>query len=405
MTNALIWLGLGVLLLVSESRAIERAQRRLGFMRLLGGGWTILVLGVAIGPEALGIVDSARLANAQPALLVLLTWCGAIIGLQCRPALIKAIPHALWRWIAYDYVISLICAVAAAALLSRIWQPENELAAQVMLIGVVTTIGIGWNPETRSLGIRTDAGSNRLAMLVQAGAGMLAILSVITATVSLQAVEQVSGGDVHFARWGGALAMLMEIAAVFVVSLGSIAILRDSREDDARTTLVVIGALALLSGIAVSFGGSGLFGGLLFGMAVACSRRRLKRLESFIGSSEPIIASGCFLFAGLMLELPSNFQQCAGIVAIAVLIAVSRRILKPLVMDIALRKESASLAPDAPAMRAPIRQAPLTIVILMAFVAREPSGLVAQLLCLAVLIALFAIVLAPARANWKGGGA
>lgn len=391
MTNSIFWLAFGIVILVAGSRWTEQLRRRFPIFNVLGGGWALLALGIAVGPRGAGVLDGERLAQVQPILLVLLTWSGVIVGLQCQSALVRAIPAALWRWITFDLILSLLLSVAAAGLIVRIWQPDSPAAAQILLTGILSAIAIGWNPETRSLGIRTDTPALRLAVLVQSGAGALAVCSIAIATLALQCAHQDFSGAVIFAPYGGMVALAMEIGAVIVVSLGAYGILRDSREDDARTTLIVIGALCLLSGIAVTFGGSGLLTGMLFGAMIGLGRRRLRGLEHLISYSEPIVASGCFFFAGITLALPGGTASMNSVLivgAIALSLAIARRVLKPLIMNVALSTVRESVALDSPVARAPIRQAPLTIVVLLAFAIQDSSGLADQLLGLAVLISL-----------------
>ena len=123
-----------------------------------------------------------------------------------------------------------------------------------------------------------------------------------------------------------------------------------------------------------------------------------------MSSAEPIVASGCFFFAGITLALPMGATSLAGvvtIVAIALMLAIARRVLKPLIMIIALSPERESVALDSPVARAPIRQAPLTIVVLLAFAVEDSSGLADQLLTIAVLISLLStlstFVVMPSR--------
>ncbi len=406
MTNSLIWFALGSIILVAGSRWVQRARRTFPAMRVLGGGWALLAFGVLIGPGVLGVFDGELMLRAQPILMILLTWAGIVVGLQCRLRLIRAIPPLLWRWICLDLVVGLLLSVVAGGLVARIWQPDAPAAAHILLTGTFAAFAIGWNPESRSLGARADAAAKRMAVLVQAGAGVLAICTVVIASLALQCAYQDSSGSVIFSPAGGLLALAMEVGAVCVVALGAREILRDTREDDARTTLIVIGALCILSGIAVSFGGSGLLTGLIFGAAIGFSRRRLRALEHFISSAEPIVASGCFFFAGITLALPAASFTIVGslaVGAIVIMLALSRRVLKPLLMTIALAPERGSVALDSPAARAPVRQPPLTIIVLLAFAIQDTSGLADQLLALAVLISLLSVVFTllprPARTD------
>lgn len=363
-------------------------------MRVLGGGWAILAFGVLVGPGVFGVFDGERLLQVQPILLILLTWAGIVIGMQCRVRLFRAIPPALWRWVSLDLCVSLMLSVVAGGLVARIWQPDSPAAAHILLTGTFAAVAIGWNPESRSLGAHTDAAATRMGVLVQAGAGVLAICTVVISSLALQCAFQDSNGNVIFAPYGGLLALMMEIGAVAVVALGAREILRDTREDDARTTLIVIGTLCILSGITVLFGGSGLLAGLIFGASIGLSRRRLRALEHFISSAEPIVASGCFFFAGITLALPTASFTLIGALAvgaIVIMLALARRVLKPLIMTLALARDCQTVALDSPAARAPVRQAPLTIIVLLAFAIQDTSGLANQLLALAVLVSLLSV--------------
>lgn len=406
MTNSFLALALGAVILVAGNRWTERMRRRFPIVTVLGRGWTLLALGFAIGPHGAGMLEGDRMQQLQPILLVLLTWSGVVVGLQCQPALIRAIPRVLWRWITFDLAFSFLLSVVAAGLIARIWQPDTPAAAHILLSGTIAAMAIGWNPETRSLGICTDAAAMRLTVLVQAGAGALAICTIAIATIALQCAFQDEQGTVVFAPYGGALVLAVEIASVLVVSFAAYGILRDFHEDDARTTLIAIGALCLLSGIAVSFGGSGLLSGMLLGIMIGLAGKRLRGLGQLLSHAEPLVASGCFFFAGVTLALPSAAGSITGaltIGAIAALLAIARRVLKPLIMHIALADESASIALDSPAARAPVRQAPLAIVVLLAFAIQDSSGLADQLLGLAVLISLLSTI--ATTLPWRARGA
>ncbi|MSR28660.1 MAG: hypothetical protein EXS03_03680 [Phycisphaerales bacterium] len=397
MIDLFVWLALGLIVLLAGGRWMDRGARQQRFLRILGGGWGFLFLGVVLGPMASGIVSEDRLATAQPILLLLLAWCGAVVGLQCQWALIRAIPRPLWRWIAADFFLCLLGGAVAATALSGAWQQEPSAAGQLVLAGTAASIAIGWNPESRSLGIRSNQASLKLARFVQVGAGALAIGSVLVSSLSLQIAHLDSSGVAVMAPSAGLWALALEAAAVAAVALVAVAIVRDSREDDARTTLVVVGALALLAGVAVSCGGSGLFSGLLIGATIAASRTRASTLAAFISRGEPVVAAGLFLFAGLLLRVPAEPVVCLWLVIAAVVIALARDILKPLVMALALGADAPAQLHSLPASRAVVRQAPLVIVVLLAFSVQDRSGLASELLTLGTLVALGSIALTALR--------
>ncbi len=391
MSSPLVWLALGVVVLIAGSRWTERFRRRFPKSNIFGGGWALLALGILLGPHGTSVLEGNGMQQLQPILLVLLTWSGVIVGLQCQRVLIRAIPPVLWRWICFDLTLGILLSTVAAGVIARVWQPDSPAAAHVLLTGTLAAFALGWNPESRSLGIRVDARSLRMGALVQGGAGALAIFSLAIATISLQCVQQSAVAGVVFAPYGGMLALAIETCAVVVVSFCAYGILRDSREDDARTTLIIIGALCLLSGIAVTLGGSGLLTGMLFGAMIGLGGRRLRGLEHVMSSAEPIVAGGCFLFAGMTIAIPPAAMTSSGaltIGAIIIMLVIARRTLKPLMMNLALGRDRESVALDAPAARAPIRQAPLTIVVLLAFSIEDSSGLADQLLTVAVLISI-----------------
>ena len=63
MTNSIFWLALGVVILVAGSRWTERIRRRFPITNVLGGGWALLVLGIAVGPRGAGVLDGERLSQ------------------------------------------------------------------------------------------------------------------------------------------------------------------------------------------------------------------------------------------------------------------------------------------------------------------------------------------------------
>jgi len=71
-------LALGAVILVAGSRWTERMRRRFPIVTVLGGGWTLLALGFAIGPHGAGMLEGDRMPQPQPILLILLAWSGVL---------------------------------------------------------------------------------------------------------------------------------------------------------------------------------------------------------------------------------------------------------------------------------------------------------------------------------------
>ena len=354
--------------LLAGGARMERIARIPAVGALVHGGWVYCAVGVCLGPLGIHVLDSARLAALQPLVSCLLALIGLIAGVQCSPAIVRAIPMRLIAWSCLDTIVSVGIGVVVMLMLARVLLGPLDAGGVLDLPGLLLAAAAagtfaaatcGWAPESRTLIASAQPRSVRLAVLVQAGGGLSAIVAVALSSVAVIPLDPVADGGMALAPALGAPVLIATCIAALVVTAIAWLLLRDANRDDATATATLFGALALVAGIASAAASSPLLAGMLLGICLAQLGGSASRLLSIPHASEPVAAAALFLVAGAELRIEHAGPVCAAALALA----VARRALKPAVLRLALRSERNSIALESPLARASVRQAPVAIAL------------------------------------------
>jgi hypothetical protein len=364
----LVIVAVAAVALLAGGARMERLSRLPAIGALLHGGWVYCAIGVCLGPLGIHALDGSRLAALQPLVSCLLALIGLIAGVQCSPSILRAVPTRLIGWTSLDAVLSIAIGAVVTLLLARPLLGPVELVGDARIPGTlmfaacVATIAaatIGWAPESRTLIASAQPRAVRLAVLIQAGGGLSAIIAIALSSVAVIPLDPAGGGGMALAPALGVPVLIAIGVAALVVTAIAWLLLRDSARDGATSTVTLFGALALVAGVATAAAASPLLAGMLLGICIAQLRGSAARLLSIPYASEPVAAAALFLIAGAQIRL----DDAAAILVAALALAAARRALKPAALQLALRGERDSVALESPLARASVRQPPMAIAI------------------------------------------
>jgi hypothetical protein len=364
----LVIVAVAAVALLAGGARMERLSRLPAIGALLHGGWAYCAIGVCLGPLGIHALDGSRLAALQPLVSCLLALIGLIAGVQCSPSILRAVPTRLIGWTSLDAVLSIAIGAVVTLLLARPLLGPVELVGDARIPGTlmfaacVATIAaatIGWAPESRTLIASAQPRAVRLAVLIQAGGGLSAIIAIALSSVAVIPLDPAGGGGMALAPALGVPVLIAIGVAALVVTAIAWLLLRDSARDGATSTVTLFGALALVAGVATAAAASPLLAGMLLGICIAQLRGSAARLLSIPYASEPVAAAALFLIAGAQIRL----DDAAAILVAALALAAARRALKPAALQLALRGERDSVALESPLARASVRQPPMAIAI------------------------------------------
>ncbi|MBU3727895.1 MAG: hypothetical protein FGM37_01400 [Phycisphaerales bacterium] len=357
-----------IVALLAGGARMERVARIPAVGALVHGGWVYCAIGICLGPIGVHAIDAQRLASLQPLVSCLLALIGLIAGVQCSPAIMRAVPARLVGLASLDALIALGIGAAVTLLLARSIAGPLDLAgpgrAEGLLLlaaamGTIVAAACGWAAESRTLIASAQPRAVRMAVLIQAGGGLSALIAIALSSVAVVPLDPAGGGGMSLAPALGAPVLVATCIAALAVTAIAWFLLHDASRDDSTATVTLFGALALVAGIASAAAASPLLAGMLLGICIAQLGRRAARLLSITHASEPVAAAALFLLAGAQLTL----HEGAAIWVAALALATARRALKPAVVRMALRRERASVALESPLVRASARQSPMAVAV------------------------------------------
>ena len=395
----LVIVAVAVVALLAGGARMERLSRLPAIGALVHGGWVYCALGVCLGPLGIHVLDSGRIAALQPLVSCLLALIGLIAGVQCSPAILRAIPTRLVGWVGMDTAISLVIGAVVVLILGRALVGELDLdgtgrvAGGLLLAACLFTAAAatcGWAPESRSLIASAQPRAVRLAVLIQAGSGLAAIVAIALSSLAVVPLDPAGGGGMSPAPLFGVPVLIATLVAALAVTAVAWMLMRDSARDDGTATVTLFGAIALVAGIATAATASPLLAGMLLGICVAQLGRSSSRLLLITQASEPVAAAALFLLAGAQVRL----EHGAAVWLAALALALARRAFKPGILQLALRGERESVALESPLSRAPVRQSPMAIAVALTAYAVLPAPAGPMLLSVVVLAGAASWVLA-----------
>lgn len=395
----LVIVAVAVVALLAGGARMERVARIPAFGALVHGGWAYCAIGICIGPLGADVIDGERLAALQPLVACLLALIGLIAGAQCTPAILRAIPPRLVAWVSLDAALSAgLACVATAVLAGTLVGPLGDDAtataqgALLLAASAITVVAAtcGWAPESRTLAVSASPRSVRLSVLLQAGAGLAALVAIALSSLAIVPLHQSADGGMEPAPALGAPVLAAGAIAAAVVTAVALALLRDARRDDARLVVILFGALALVAGTATAAAASPLLAGTLLGACLAQAGARSARVLSLAHASEPVAAAALFLIAGTQLQGDHGIAVALAAVALA----AGRRMMKPGALRMALQGEREHVAIESHVCRASVRQSPMAVAVALTAASALPASAGSPLLATIVLAGALSWMLA-----------
>ncbi len=390
------------LAILATSKSLYRFQRNRLMARYMSGGWIAVFLGFLLGPWGANVVSDEMLLEVRPALMVGLGWIGAIIGLQARRTLLLAVPTPVRRWVALDALAMFALAGVVSALALGQMLTASRPAWWVAPIGLLITACIGWAAETRSLGEERTAAGRHLEVLVQAGAGLAAIVAVSLQGLLLILPSRDAQGEVVLSLPTGTLRLLAAtLLAVGVGFMGRYLLQQAGRER--RELLVIhIAMIAIISGIASELAVSPLFAAMLCGIVITnLGGPKLREFERFILRAEQPVAILFALLAGVFVDPRLGVW---GLVLVVGLVAL-RVVVKVPLMRASLAGYGQAIPSRSPLFRAPLRQSLVATALAVSLVLHESSILNQRLLTVVILVGAVSELLPFILARLQGDGA
>ncbi|MCL4197316.1 MAG: hypothetical protein KJZ69_07460 [Phycisphaerales bacterium] len=387
------------LAILATSKSLYRFQRNLLLARYMSGGWIAVLIGFLLGPWGANVVTDEMLLEVRPALMVGLGWIGAIIGLQARRSLLTAVPTAVRRWVAMDALAMIALGGLVSALALGQMLTADRAAWWVAPVGLLITACIGWAAETRSLGEQRTAAGRHLEVLVQAGAGLAAILAVCLHGLLMILPSRDASGDVVVSIPTGALRLLA--AALLATGVGFIGryLLQQAGRERRELLVIHIAMIAIISGIASELAVSPLFAAMLCGIVITnLGGPKLREFERFILRAEQPVAILFALLAGVLLDPRIGVWGAA---LVAGLVALRVAVKTPL-MRLSLNRFDHALPGRSPLFRAPLRQSLVALALAVSLVLHESSILNQRLLTIVIVVGALSELLPFILARRKG---
>lgn len=387
---------LSILALAASSKSFYRFQRNKLVARYMSGGWLAVFIGFLLGPWGLNVVTDTMLFEVRPALMFGLGWIGAIIGLQARQSLVRAVPPVVRRWVIYDTLLAaaLIGAIAVGVL-SQV-MIETSLAWWIAPVGLLITAGIGWAAETRSLGEERAPAAMHLAVLVQAGAGLAAIVAVMIHGLLLIFPTRLADGSMAFSFTTGLLRLIATTMLAAAVGFVGRYLMQQAGRERRELFVVYIAMIAIISGVASELGVSPLFAAMLCGIVITnLGGPKLCEFDRFVLRGEQPVAILFALLAGVLIDPRIGLWGTALIVALALV----RLLVKVPLMRWSLSGYQPALPAQSPLYRAPLRQSLVAMALGVAVVLDEASVLNEQLLAVVLVVGALSELL-PFLLGW-----
>ena len=378
--------------LLATTRHAYRWQRIPAVGAMMSGGWVAIALGALLGPHVLHVIDGEVLLNVRPLLMIGLGWVGVIVGMQGQSELLKRVPRVLWKWTLSDAVLSILFTGAIAMVAMSFWLPVQYRTAAWALGPALAMAAcmVGWSPETRSIRVVHTPEANRLAVLVESGAGLSAMLAIGLFGLTFGLTGRDETGQMRFFLARAAVEILIAIVVAILLGFGGRFMLRRADRSRPDMLAVFLGLVAISAGVAADLWFSVLLGSMMVGVVVAnLAGPRLRDFERFIMGAEHAVALMFFLLAGVLLD-PTIGPW--GTILVIMLVVV-RLAVKPLAMARSVAAYAGELPLRSALYAAPVRQSPVAIAIAVGLVLSEASMFNRRLLTIIALVGLFSELL------------
>ncbi|MET0285333.1 MAG: hypothetical protein ABW352_12715 [Polyangiales bacterium] len=263
-------------------------------------GIEYVVLGLLLGPEALGLLGHQSLVTFEPLAIVALGWIGLIFGLECGLVAGRRAPlHRMALGLTFTAITASVTAYASWRLLD--WLALHDVTTRLVLSGAVALVSVEtarhavqWIDEEALL-----SGSLAGLLLDLEAADDIPVLVALSALFAYVAGEHALYGNVLSPWWLGAGTL-----AAGALLGAPCAWLIDRAGSKAERWTVLLGAAWLTTGIAKSLGMSAIAATFALGASLATFTREREDLRSSLGRTEGAVLLPALLLAGAQLRRP-----------------------------------------------------------------------------------------------------
>jgi hypothetical protein len=300
-------------------------------------GIEYVVLGLLLGPEALGLLGQQAIVTFEPVAIVALGWIGLIFGLECGLVAGRRAPlDRMALGLTFTAITASVTGYASWSLLG--WLGLHDAPTRIVLSGALALVSV----ETARHAVQWI---DEEALLSGSLAGLLLDLEAaddIPVLLALSALfAYVSGG---FELYGHALSPWVLGVGTLVAGalLGApCAWLMDRSGTKAERWTVLLGGAWLTTGIAKSLGLSAIACTFALGASLATFTREREVLRLSVGRTEGAVLLPALLLTGAQLRRPVGRGELLVIAA-----AIGLRLALSLAFGIALslkRRETRGL--------------------------------------------------------------
>ena len=281
-------------------------------------GIEFVVLGVLLGPEALGALSYAAMTAFEPVAIVALGWIGLIFGLECGlVGTRRAAPGRLALGLGFTLVTGAVCGFAAYQLLS--WLHVDDASTRMVLSGAIALVSVEttrhamqWISEQHML-----SGSLAGLVLDLEAADDAPVLLALACLFSI-----LSGPHELFGVALPALAMAgLTLGTGAVLGGMSAWLLREDSSTVERWT-VLLGSVWLATGMAKSLGLSAMAATFAVGATLSAFSRDADKLRTQIGRTEGAVLLPALLLAGAHLRRPEGHSEMM-LIGVALLLRIA----------------------------------------------------------------------------------
>lgn len=371
---------IAVLALVASGAHGFRLRRSRLTAALASGGWLAVGAGALLGPHALRVVTPEAISSSTPLVVLGLGWIGLMIGLQMNRAVLGALPRRVVGVCAWDTVVSLVLfgAVGWFGLLS--WGGAGGVWVSAVLVACTS---MGWAMETRSLASGEESEWREGAVLVRTAGALSGVVAL-----GVFGVLSAFGGAGEGVVASGATRLFVAGTLGVVAGLIGRFALREASGDRGPTLAVVLGLVAMVGGLALTFGLSSLFVAGVTGAVMAnLAGHEMREFGRVILRAEHVVAAVFAILAGALLDPNIGWRG----IGLAAVIAGARLVVKPIVFR-------RGRAPGALGW-AVVRQSPLAVALAVGVVVLVGEGWTQRLLTVVVLAGVLA-QLTPLLVVW-----
>ncbi|MBX5484797.1 MAG: cation:proton antiporter [Myxococcaceae bacterium] len=260
MRTLVVFILVAALSILASNQKLLQAGRFFNLAQLAASGLMFLVFGAILGPGLLRLLHPEDLTNARPMLALGLGMSGMLLGMGLEPQLLRSLPAKVWGAAALQSGaagIAVTIPMAGVFLFALHLGPAAALGAAALLGGVASVS----SPHMAILWHR----SGRLERARGISVALLAMLDDLTGVSAFAlALVLASGGSVAIGAGLVAIAILLG-----GVSGALTAYLIHGTRDRGELVAVLIGSVALISGVAAFLNVSALITGLSAGLTLA----------------------------------------------------------------------------------------------------------------------------------------